>query len=143
MRISVLFKTVTWEIKKNLVPPGVWVLQKYHHLHTRILEDSRIKIVLVVTMLYCLSYFTGAVAAMACGYDFFDSLFESVSAAANVGLSTGITSPDMPAFLKIVYILQMWLGRLEFLSVIAGTGLMIKAIVRRVKTKGKDAVWQN
>ena len=63
------------------------------------------------------------------GYPFMFSLFESVSAAANVGLSTGITSPSMPPFLKVVYILQMWLGRLEFISIFALFGLFI-AVVR-------------
>ena len=43
-------------------------------------------------------------------------LFESTSAAANVGLSCGITQAHASALLKVVYILQMWIGRLEFMS---------------------------
>ena len=55
--------------------------------------------------------------------------FESVSAAGNVGLSCGITSPTMPPVLKVVYIAQMWVGRLEFISVFALLGF-VYALVR-------------
>jgi trk system potassium uptake protein TrkH len=32
-------------------------------------------------------------------------------------LSCGVAQAGMPTLLKIVYILEMWMGRLEFLSV--------------------------
>jgi trk system potassium uptake protein TrkH len=62
------------------------------------------------------------------GYSFLDSLFESTSAAANVGLSCGITTPSMPEGLKLTYIVQMWAGRLEFMSVFTLIGFFIAAI---------------
>jgi trk system potassium uptake protein TrkH len=57
-----------------------------------------------------------------------ESLFESTSAAANVGLSCGVTDAAMPAGLKIAYIIQMWAGRLEFMSVFALLGFLVAAI---------------
>jgi trk system potassium uptake protein TrkH len=63
------------------------------------------------------------------GYDFVQSAFEGVSAASNTGLSCGVTSPLMPAVMKVLYILAMWLGRLEFMSVFALAGYAV-AIVR-------------
>jgi len=65
------------------------------------------------------------------GYPAGDALFESVSATANVGLSTGITAPGMPAGLKIVYILQMWAGRLEFIALFALVASVFAAARRR------------
>ena len=47
------------------------------------------------------------------GYPAVDSLFEVASAIGTVGLSTGITSPDLPVFLKGVLSVDMLLGRLE------------------------------
>ncbi|MGE0090563.1 MAG: TrkH family potassium uptake protein [Bacteroidales bacterium] len=52
-------------------------------------------------------------------FDFADSLFESASAQSTAGLSCGITDPSMSPFLEIVYIFQMWAGRLEFIPVLA------------------------
>jgi trk system potassium uptake protein TrkH len=62
------------------------------------------------------------------GYPFLESLFESTSAAANVGLSCGITAVSMPAALKITYIFQMWAGRLEFMSVFTLIGFFVALI---------------
>jgi len=43
--------------------------------------------------------------------------FEVASAQGNVGLSTGITGPGMPAVTKIILLFNMWIGRLEIIPV--------------------------
>lgn len=48
-------------------------------------------------------------------YDFMPLLFEAVSAAATVGLSTGIT-PELSALAKIILIVTMFIGRLGLLT---------------------------
>jgi trk system potassium uptake protein TrkH len=105
----------------------VRVYEKYHHLQDVILEDKRIRLVFIVFFFYLASYFLGAVAGVFCGYPFLDSLFESTSACANVGLSVGITASTMPLSLKAIYIIQMWAGRLEFISIIAAFGLLFSS----------------
>ncbi|MDA3874411.1 MAG: hypothetical protein PF795_10695, partial [Kiritimatiellae bacterium] len=45
-------------------------------------------------------------------------LFEAASALGSVGLSTGVTQAEMPATAKLCLMLLMWLGRLEFVSVL-------------------------
>ncbi len=47
-----------------------------------------------------------------------DVIFESASALGNVGLSTGISNPDLPPLGKVTLILLMWMGRLEILPVL-------------------------
>jgi trk system potassium uptake protein TrkH len=47
-----------------------------------------------------------------------DALFESASAQGTVGLSCGITTPEMSPVLEITYIIQMWTGRLEIIPVL-------------------------
>jgi trk system potassium uptake protein TrkH len=53
------------------------------------------------------------------GFDPNIAIFEAVSAGSNTGLSAGLTTPLMPAALKVYYIFAMWAGRLEFVSIIA------------------------
>jgi trk system potassium uptake protein TrkH len=53
---------------------------------------------------------------VAYGLDPLDSLFEVVSATGTVGLSSGITSRELPALLKGVLCGDMLLGRLEILA---------------------------
>lgn len=52
-------------------------------------------------------------------YSLTDTLFESASAQATVGLSAGITKPDMNPWIELMYIFQMWTGRLEIIPVFA------------------------
>ncbi len=51
-------------------------------------------------------------------YSFAEALFESSSAQSTVGLSAGITNPHMSPVLEVVYIFQMWSGRLEIIPVL-------------------------
>jgi trk system potassium uptake protein TrkH len=59
------------------------------------------------------TFFTGG------DYNYADALFEATSAQGTVGLSSGITDPSMSPVLELVYIFQMWAGRLEILPVFA------------------------
>ncbi|MBN2120237.1 MAG: TrkH family potassium uptake protein [Candidatus Omnitrophica bacterium] len=127
MRLALLGKAVVSEVKSWIFPLRVRVYEKYHHLQDMILEDKRIRLVFIVFFFYIASYFLGAVIGVFCGYPFLESLFESTSACANVGLSVGITSSSMPVALKITYIIQMWAGRLEFVSIIAAMGLIFSS----------------
>jgi trk system potassium uptake protein TrkH len=52
-------------------------------------------------------------------FNFANIIFESTSAQSTVGLSTGITSPEMSPFLETIFIFQMWAGRLEIIPVLA------------------------
>jgi trk system potassium uptake protein TrkH len=53
---------------------------------------------------------------VAAGHDPLDSLFEVVSALGTVGLSAGVSSPQLAAPLKLVLCADMLLGRLEILA---------------------------
>lgn len=52
-------------------------------------------------------------------YTFFDALFESLAAQSTAGLTVGITDPGMHPVVEIIYIFQMWIGRLEVFPVLA------------------------
>ncbi|ELZ32452.1 cation transporter [Halogeometricum pallidum JCM 14848] len=45
-------------------------------------------------------------------------VFEVASAQGNVGLSSGITGPSMPTVTKVMFLFNMWIGRLEIIPVI-------------------------
>jgi trk system potassium uptake protein TrkH len=82
---------------------------------------------MTISLLYVALYLVGAGIALAYGYDLKAALFESISAGANVGLSVGVTDAAMPILLKLTYIVQMWLGRLEFVAVFAFFGFLYSA----------------
>lgn len=125
MRLGIVFKSFAMMIKRYMMPQGAVYKDSYHHLKDNIVDDRKLKNVFVFFSLFLFTYIGGMLIGVIFGYPILPSLFESVSATANVGLSLGITNPAMPAFLKVVYILQMWLGRLEFLSIFVSLGFII------------------
>ena len=58
---------------------------------------------------------------------FIDVFFEAASALSNVGLSTGLTGPDLAPFGRVVLIGLMWAGRLELLSLVI---LLLLPVIR-------------
>jgi trk system potassium uptake protein TrkH len=128
LRVGIIFKALLEDIKRIILPERAIVIQKFHHIKEIILEDKQARSALLITLAYLVLYAFGALIGMFYGYPFLNSLFESTSAAANVGLSCGITNTAMPAVLKLTYIFQMWAGRLEFISVFTLIGFFIAAI---------------
>lgn len=63
----------------------------------------------IITMLSWLPFLTA-------GHPPLDSLFEVVSALGTVGLSSGITSIELPVYLKGILCINMLLGRLEIVA---------------------------
>ncbi len=75
----------------------------------------------IQSALFLILLFVGVVAFswlqfVAAGYHPLDSLFEVVSATGTVGLSVGITSAELPAYLKAVLCVDMLMGRLEIIA---------------------------
>ena len=122
LRIGVVFKTIVNDVKRIMLPESTVFIEKYHHIKDVVLEDRQVRLSVLILLCYLGLYALGGIIGMFFGYPALASLFESTSAAANVGLSCGITQPGMPAILKITYILQMWIGRLEFMSVFTLVG---------------------
>jgi len=128
LRIGIIMKAVKEDIRRIMLPEKAIVVQRFHHIKNIFLEDKQVRAALLISLCYLILYAAGALIGMFFGYPFVNSLFESTSAAANVGLSCGITDTAMPALLKVTYIIQMWAGRLEFMSIFTLLGFLIAAI---------------
>lgn len=60
-----------------------------------------------------------------------DAIFEAASVQGNVGLSSNITGPEMPVTIEILFILQMWIGRLEIFPVL----VLFRAVLVGIRRK--------
>jgi trk system potassium uptake protein TrkH len=125
LRVGIIAKAFIEDVKRIILPEKAIVVQKYHHIKDIFLDDKQVRSALLITLAYLIIYVLGACVGLLFGYPFLNSLFESTSAAANVGLSCGITNPQMPVFLKATYMLQMWAGRLEFMSIFTLIGFFV------------------
>jgi trk system potassium uptake protein TrkH len=131
LRVGIVFKGLIMDIKKLLSSERSMRVYKYHHIKDRNLDDSTIKSSSIIICCYMITFTIGTVLGTFYGYPFSASAFESASVAGNVGLSIGITSPSMPSVMKVYYIISMYLGRLEFLSVFAMAGYFIGGVKRK------------
>jgi trk system potassium uptake protein TrkH len=128
LRIGVIYKALRQDIKRLVMPDSAVLIQKIHHIKDVILEDRHVRNACLILLSYLVLYLFGTIAGMFYGYSLDEAMFESVSAAANVGLSCGITAPSMPCALKVIYIFQMWAGRLEFMAIFVLGGVIMAAI---------------
>lgn len=129
IRVGLATKSLLRDIRRVVAPDAALVVSTYHARSRRLVTDGEVRGAITILMLFLVSYGAGAIVGVLYGYEFDQALFESTSAGANVGLSIGIVGPALPAPLKLTYLLQMWLGRLEFLSAFALVGYLV-ALVR-------------
>lgn len=122
IRVGVVFKGLIMDVKKLLSSERSMKVYKFHHIKDRILEDNLIKSSAIIICCYLVMFTIGTLLGAFYGYPLSSAAFEAASVTGNVGLSIGITSPTMPVAMKIYYIIAMYLGRLEFLSVFALIG---------------------
>ena len=129
IRIALAAKTVLRDIRRAIAPDSAVVLASYHQKFRRVISDAEVRSAITIIVMFLLLYLGGALVGVFYGYRFEHALFESTSAGANVGLSIGLLAPDNPLPLKLVYTLQMYLGRLEFMAAFALVGYGV-AMVR-------------
>lgn len=119
LRIGIIVKTVIQTVREALAPDRARPRTFFYHQGRQLLSPELASSAMTILLLYLLTFAVGSILGIAYGYDALPSIFESVSAASNAGLSAGIVSPSMPAGLKLFYMAEMWLGRLEFIALFA------------------------
>ncbi len=128
LRIGLTIKALSSQVRQVLLPEGAVISTRYWHHGRKQLNADLIQAVMGVSLLYVALYLLGTGVGLIYHLPLQSALFESVSAGANVGLSVGITDPSMPAVLKLVYVFQMWAGRLEFVAIFALFGFLISLV---------------
>lgn len=122
IRVLVLLKGLFWKINNYFSSDNSIKVVKFNN--TRLLpEEMNKKISSAAIFIFIYLIFLGIgtiIGYYTAGHGFTmkDALFESASAQGTVGLSCGITNPDMSPGLEITYIIQMWVGRLEIIPVL-------------------------
>lgn len=134
LRLGIILKSLSLSVKQTIAPDSGRIVETYHHMGRRVLTPDVTSAAMTIFVLYVLSYTLGALIGVAYGYDASEALFESVAMASNGGIISGIVSPGMPAGLELFYILQMWAGRLEFLTLFA---LVVKIVASLVPVRRK------
>lgn len=118
-RIAIIARSIVQTTREALAPDRARPRTFFYQRGRRLVTPELVSSSLIIALLFVITYAIGAVAGIAYGYDALPSIFDSVSVAANTGLSLGVVSSGMPQGLEIIYIFEMWLGRLEFIAAFA------------------------
>jgi len=125
IRMGIIFKGVIQDVRRLISPESARIVEKWHHLSTRLLDDATVRMAMLIVLSYVGIYALGTVVGVYYGYDLVEAMFDAVSAGSNTGLSCGVVSPTMPTLMKVVYLFEMWAGRLEFMSLFALAGYLV------------------
>lgn len=130
IRVVVAIKTFVSEVRRVLMPSSAREVIRYYHLGQRTLTSELSRNAMIVFLLFMLTYLVGGMAGVLFGIDPLSAMLESVSCTNNCGISAGVVSPDLPAALKTVYLVQMLAGRLEFVTLLATLASVAVSCVR-------------
>tara|TARA_B100000315_G_C14329750_1_gene474727 strand:- start:101 stop:715 length:615 start_codon:yes stop_codon:yes gene_type:complete len=121
-RFIIFVKSIYWRIKEAVLPEKSFFAKKFEGKN---LELKQIKEINQFILLWILLLGIGTLVLTLYGNSMADSLFEVVSAQSNAGISTGITNAAMPFGVKIMLIINMWIGRLEIIPILSAIGFML------------------
>ena len=125
LRIGLTLRALADSIREALLPDRAVISTNYHQTNQQRLTPELAQSVMAISLLYVALYLVGTAVGYAYGFPLKAALFDSIAAGSNAGLSVGVVSPSMPLALKLVMIMQMYVGRLEFVAVFALIGFVI------------------
>jgi trk system potassium uptake protein TrkH len=136
-RIYVLFRGLVWEFRRRFLPrsavtePDAWRGER-----RMFISDTQLRQVAMFVFLYVAVFFVGGGIIAAYGYSLEDSLFEFASALSTVGISVGITAADAPYGVLWIQTAAMFLGRLEFFTIVIGLVRIFNDVPIMLKSSG-------
>ena len=131
LRFGILLKGISWQIKSFILPGKAVMAKKVHHVTELKITDDILRITGAFVFTYFVIYIISVIIVLIYYPDISRVIFEVASALSNVGLGSGIITPDSPDAVKIVFILDFWMGRLEIWPVL----LLIALTINNVKRK--------
>ena len=134
-RLVIIFKAIVWRFRRvALLPHEMMRYRLNGELLTEAEANRRVDAAAVLAILWLSVSIIGVFILQYLKlptYNLIDVIFEVASATSGVGLSTGITHPDLPWLGKLTLMALMWMGRLEIISALLLLSLPIKTLTAR------------
>ena len=131
LRLGVLLKGVSWQVRSFILPGKAVMAKKIHHVSELKITDDVLRITGAFVFTYLVIYIISVVIVLIYYPDISRVIFEVASALSNVGLSSGIMTPSAPDLVKIVFIIDFWMGRLEIWPVLLLLTIIINNVIGR------------
>jgi trk system potassium uptake protein TrkH len=131
LRFGILIKSMVWQVKSFILPGKAIIPKKIHHVSELNVTDDVLRLVGAFVFTYFIVYIASVILLLLYYNNISQVIFEVASAMSNVGLSSGLMTASSPAAVKVVFIIDFWMGRLEIWPVLLLAFITIKNISRR------------
>lgn len=131
LRIGTMFKAIWWQIRTFLLPKSAKIPHKIHHITDMKADDTLLKLTGMFVFVYLAVYMISVIIVFFYYQNVGQVLFEVASAMSNVGLGSGLIGSTSPYVVKIVFIADFWIGRLEIWPVLLFLTIISLNAVRR------------
>ena len=111
-RLIVIVQLIRLVFYRFFLPREAITLLK---IKSQVVDSEEVYRIMTYALLYSAVLVLSAFVFMLYGINSADAIFETSSALATAGLSTGVTGPGMPSLLKLVLCADMLLGRVEII----------------------------
>lgn len=130
LRVGLVAKGLRRDVRRLLLPESALVIERYQQRRTRSVTDQHVRASATIVLLFMAAVFTGAIVELATTTSgtLPEALFAATSSVSTTGLSVGFVTPATPDIAILTSGLLMWVGRLEFLAVFAGIGLLLRGV---------------
>jgi trk system potassium uptake protein TrkH len=131
IRIGIMVKSVWWEIRSFLLPQSAVISRKIHHVKDVKVDDTLLKLTGLFVFVYLIMFVLSVLIVMFYYQNVAQVLFEVASGLSNVGLSSGIITASSPVIVKLTFIADMWIGRLEIWPILLLLAIAASNIIRK------------
>ncbi len=131
IRIGIMFKSVWWEIRSFLLPQSAVISRKIHHVKDVKVNDNLLKLTGLFVFVYLMMFVLSNLIVMFYYQNVPQVLFEVASALSNVGLTSSLITTTSPVMVKLTFIADMWIGRLEIWPILLLLAIGASNIIRK------------
>jgi trk system potassium uptake protein TrkH len=131
IRIGTMVKEVWWEIKSYLLPKSAKISKKIHHIQNITVDKDISRLTGLFVFIFISVYIVSVIITLFYYQNVSQVLFEVASAISNVGLTTSLITATSPPVIKVLFIFDMWIGRLEIWPILIFLAIILKNTVRR------------
>jgi trk system potassium uptake protein TrkH len=131
IRIGTLVKDVWWEIKSYLLPQSARISKKIHHIQDITVDNEIARLTGLFVFIFLSVYIVSVIITLFYYQNVSQVLFEVASAISNVGLTSSLITASSPPVIKVLFIFDMWIGRLEIWPILIFLAILLRNTVRR------------
>jgi len=131
LRIGILIKGMWWEIKSLLLPQSAVISRKIHHVNDIKIDENLLRLTGLFVFSYIAVYIISVIIVLFYYPNLPQVLFEVASGLSNVGLGSALLTSTSPVVVKLVFIVDMWIGRLEIWPILLLMAIAIQNTIRK------------